>query len=419
MTPKKRPIKKHGQDRWEVDFGLNELGKKKRVIVHTEGEADELIASYEKGVRKQGEWWVRLKPLDRSAIQQAVTEMGQQHLTISQVWMKYQEWSNANEAELNVVPMEYGKAVDEFSRLKKATGKSDRYVDEVTGVLRKFGVGQEQRHIHLIKPEELENWIHEKKTWGQKSKATNLVRFSSLWTVALNKGWVTYNIVDRIEPVSAPSPDVRIYPNSTVLDLLAAVMHNNLTQAVLVEFVLGFFGCMRPEEVQSAKAIRNGDKPFGWDDIDLDHGRITVRKEIAKKGDQRTIRLQPVTVQWLKLAKQLGNPLPPINERRLTDACCELIGFKDWIRDGLRKNCATHLRNVYKNDYEVTLDMGNSVRVLLKHYSALHITAQESTEFWNITPARVLEHSKSDNFKSLTNKGLEGVAAESKSTPVQ
>ena len=186
MTPKKRPIKKHSQDRWEVDYGLDEHGKKKRVVVRTEGEADELIEVYEKGVKKQGDWWIRLKPLDRSAIQQAVTEMGAKNLTIGQVWSKYQEWSTAKDSESNITPKEYGQAVDEFDRIKKASGKSDRYVGEVTRVLRRFGKGQEMRHIHLVKPEELETWIHVQKTWGKKSQATNLVRFSTGRSIGKN-----------------------------------------------------------------------------------------------------------------------------------------------------------------------------------------------------------------------------------------
>jgi hypothetical protein len=55
-----------------------------------------------------------------------------------------------------------------------------------------------------------------------------------------------------------------------------------------------------------------------------------------------------------------------VNERRLVDAACERIGLEEWLRDGLRKACATHLRAVYKNDYDVVKDMGNSIRVLLK-----------------------------------------------------
>ena len=51
-----------------------------------------------------------------------------------------------------------------------------------------------------------------------------MLRFSSLWEVAIAKGWCTLNIVDRLEPVKVPGPDVRIYPNDTTLNILAAVI---------------------------------------------------------------------------------------------------------------------------------------------------------------------------------------------------
>lgn len=66
-----------------------------------------------------------------------------------------------------------------------------------------------------------------------------------------------------------------------------------------VDLALGFFGCTRPEEICSSKAIASGmsgKKLYGWHDIDLENGLVTVRVEIAKTGDQRTIRLQPTAV---------------------------------------------------------------------------------------------------------------------------
>jgi hypothetical protein len=46
-----------------------------------------------------------------------------------------------------------------------------------------------------------------------------------------------------------------------ISNILAACLSNELTQAILVALVLGFFGCMRPEEVQSVKTLQSGDKP--------------------------------------------------------------------------------------------------------------------------------------------------------------
>jgi hypothetical protein len=55
------------------------------------------------------------------------------------------------------------------------------------------------------------------------------------------------------------------------------------------------------------------------------------------------------------------------------DTIFDLIGLEaeDRIRDGFRKNCATHLRPIFKNDYDVVKNMGHSIRELLKSYADL------------------------------------------------
>jgi hypothetical protein len=72
-----------------------------------------------------------------------------------------------------------------------------------------------------------------------------------------------------------------------------------------------------------------------------------------------------------------------------------MIGLTDWIRDGLRKKCATHLRVVYKNDYDCVKDLGNSVRVMLKAYAELRTPEAVSLEHWMITPGKVKDYMKS------------------------
>ena len=90
------------------------------------------------------------------------------------------------------------------------------------------------------------------------------------------------------------------------------------------------------------------------------------------------------------------------------------------IRDGLRKNCATHLRAVYKNDYDVVRDCGNSIRVLLKHYAALHTPEAVSLDYWRITPDRVREYMGTDAWQKLlvtASKGrAERLASESETS---
>ena len=101
-----------------------------------------------------------------------------------------------------------------------------------------------------------------------------------------------------------------------------------------------------------------------------------------------------------------------MNERRLVDAACDLANFQ-WIRDGLRKNCATHLRAVYKNDYDVVKDCGNSVRILLKHYADLHVPESVSLKYWGITPKAVEAYRRTEKWKKLVREANSASAAPS------
>jgi len=409
--PTKRPIK---GDRWDLDYGIDATGKKLRRTFKTEADADTAIDDYRKDVKKRGEYWARLTPVERELVVGILQDIKAKGQTLDKVWGDWQRWQKDNQ-QTTTTTMPYEGVVAEFKKRKLAAGKSQRYVDEVVDMLMKFGKGREKQLIHEIAASELEGWIKVQrspagKLWSLSTKRTSQGRFSSLWEVAKAKGWCSLNIVDRLEPVGKIGVTVQIYPNETTLNIMAAAMSNPLTQQILAPLALGFFGCMRPEEVESAKAIQAGKTPFGWNDIDLNHGLVTVSVDVAKTGDQRTIRLQPVAIEWLKLAKELGDPLPPVNERRLVDQCCDVIGLKDWIRDGLRKNCATHLRAVYKNDYDVVKDMGNSIRILLKHYADLHTPEAVSQGHWMITPGKVNEYLKTRAWDKVLRLASEKVA---------
>ena len=408
MEPKKRKITKHGNDRWEVDFGVDSTGLKRRKVVETEADADKEIADYHTAVKARGEWWARMPEIERESVQVVCNQIRVAGLALSRVWEDFKRWKTES-AQTAIEAMPYAKAVDKWKDRKLAAGKSEKYVNEAGALLMRFGAGREEKHLHLMTASELQDWLNAQMkpqhggpksgTWGLNSKKTNTSLFSSLWDTAVKMGWCSVNIVDRLDPVQKPAPIVKIYTNEQVMSLLAAMMDNSATQSALLPIVLGFFCCMRPEEVSEPPEDPKAE-PFGWNDINIRHAQIKVRPEIAKNGDQRMIRLQPTAVEWLKVCEKLKCQLPPVNERRLVDAACDQVGF-EWIRDGLRKNCATHLRTVYKDDYDVVKDCGNSIRILLKHYADLHVPESVSLDYWQITPKAIEAYRKSQKWKRL------------------
>jgi len=94
MTPKKRRIKKHGNDRWEVDFGTDAVGKRIRLTVKTEADADAEIDRCEKELKRYGEYWARLTDLARQTTVAILQEIQSKKLILTRVWTEHQKWSN-------------------------------------------------------------------------------------------------------------------------------------------------------------------------------------------------------------------------------------------------------------------------------------------------------------------------------------
>ena len=152
MTPKKRRITKHGNDRWEVDFGTDAVGKKIRLTLKTEAEADAEIDRYKKELKRCGEYWARLTELGRQTTVAILQEIQSKKLTLTRVWKEHQKWSkDVNKQETNT-PMPYSDAVEEFKRRKLAAGKTERHVAEVADMLMKFSAGRPRPALPLFAP---------------------------------------------------------------------------------------------------------------------------------------------------------------------------------------------------------------------------------------------------------------------------
>jgi hypothetical protein len=94
----------------------------------------------------------------------------------------------------------------------------------------------------------------------------------------LIRGKPRWQVDFGLEPVGKLGRQQRIYSNETTLNLMAAAMSTAKTRTVIAPLALGFFGCMRPEEITSEKPKEKGlpvEKWFGCKGIDLEHWMIT------------------------------------------------------------------------------------------------------------------------------------------------
>ncbi|HLH55522.1 MAG TPA: hypothetical protein VKY92_18120, partial [Verrucomicrobiae bacterium] len=222
MEPVIRSVVKHGNQRWEIDFGLDEFGKRRRPVFETEDEAKDDLAKWQKNVKKAGDYWANLEPTKRLAIVATLRAMDERNVSVSKVW---EDWLQAQQQGINkqITPTPYDEAVIGWKDVKLEAGKDETYVYQAGRDLMKFAAGREKRHIHLFLTAELEAYFKGHTDWGLSSKKTYMSLFHSLWEVAERKGWVYNNIVDKLEPITRPGQIVRIYPNSIAKSLMAVM----------------------------------------------------------------------------------------------------------------------------------------------------------------------------------------------------
>jgi hypothetical protein len=278
-----KPTKMNGRDAFLIDYGMVH-GERMRHYFQDKQDAVKELDHYNRNVKKAGEWWARQPEADRLMIQSTLQKMADAGTNLQTVWVEHQKWKADRElpGSSAITPMAYEDVVAEWGQRKRNAGKDARYVLHATADLMKFGSGQEKRPIHEIPHEQLEKWIGAQriqkkgtdfgKPWGLSTKRTWISLFHGLWDLAVLKGWAAKNIVDQLEPIGEISRVKKIYENDTVRNILAAAMHDDITQSCLIIPVLGFFGCMRPEEITSDKARRNElpkERWFTWDNINL------------------------------------------------------------------------------------------------------------------------------------------------------
>lgn len=147
----------------------------------------------------------------------------------------------------------------------------------------------------------------------------------------------------------------------------------------LVPFVvLGAFAGIRPDgEFQRLE----------WADIKTAEGHIEIRAAKAKTASRRLIPINDTLGAWLAPSATKKGRVAPFKKlgQALRRRCIE-VGVK-FRRNALRHSYGSYRLATLKNANEVSLEMGNSPRMVFQHYREL-VTPAGAAEFWSIMPAK-------------------------------
>lgn len=202
----------------------------------------------------------------------------------------------------------------------------------------------------------------------------------------LPKAQIDFSTVARAKETEG---EIEIFTTREMSALLAAVRLDpeNLTPGfnrryaagpgLLPLLILGGFAGMRTAEIQRQV----------WEDINLERGFIRVT---AAKGNTAQKRLIPISdnlKQWLSLCRRESGLVSEI--ARTPDA---LIRLSDrakvpWKHNALRHSYASYRMAEVKNAAQVSLEMGNSPKMVFRHYREL-VTEAEAKAWFGIVPTQ-------------------------------
>ena len=258
-----------------------------------------------------------------------------------------------------IIPKRVGEVVAELVALKKARGKSERYLRDLRSRLARFA-GMFKRDIGNIATPDVQEWLDAMKL-SPRSVKNYRAALATLFSFAEQRGYCFKggNPVEDTERISGNGDGaIEIFTPKEIAALLS-----NAPADYVPLLALGAFAGLR-----SAEALR-----VEWADIDLAGGLIHVAAAKAKTRSRRLVPVLPNLAQWLApYAKQQGRVWKG-SERELKAcrrAMLKASGVK-WKSNALRHSFISYRLADIQNAAQVALEAGNSPNVIFSNYREL------------------------------------------------
>ena len=296
---------------------------------------------------------------------------------------------------LNIAPepVQLRTAVAEFLRAKAAAATgSERHFRNLTSHLKSFqeSVGPKTL-LCSITPMDVDKWVNTAvaaKT--RKNKRSSLVNFMR-WAKRKELLPDATTAAERSEPVRVERKRVKIWSASDLQLMLAHVRADYLPWVALQAFA-----GIRTAELFPEQRYNKGKDPLRWENIFLERENpfVEVPASCAKTGERRLVPVCLSLLAWLRsFAKASGPVCPAKSPSRRNHSEPTIIETLEahvgpWKRNALRHSFGTYRTAQTKNMGEVSLEMGNSVEMVKRHYYEA-VCGQEAEAWFSVGPDRV------------------------------
>jgi integrase len=355
---------------WMLDY--YEGAKRKRTFHKSRAAAEAARDEIKEQHKHTGQSWLDLTPEERNDLMLVVSESRERKVTIRQVWEAYKS------GKLDAAPIKrctLKDAIVETIKWRRGENLRERYLKELEAYLKKFAIGRNDMFLDQIGVAEIQSWF-DGRTEALSTKRANIGRLGSMFDVVWKQGYIKENPCLKLPTVKLRQGPPTIFSPKQAEQILEIAREE--TPAILPYIVLGMFGGVRPEELEKLK----------WGDVDAKHGTVTIDVASSKTSRRRVVPLHGTPLKWLKICKAGGaaDLVVPSkvtlrrHRRKIRDAA-----KIEWPQDILRHTAGSYLLALHKNANSVANMLGNSSRILERHYKDL-VTETACEEFWALTP---------------------------------
>lgn len=262
-------------------------------------------------------------------------------------------------------------AYDEFHSAKVRENRSQRYLQDVEGRLKKFATAQEKKLVAEIAEADVERYLSGLKVGGVTvANHHRLISVFLSWCV--ERGYASMNAAARYTAPTVTAEEPGILSVKQVQLLLDAA-----SIEIVAPLAIGFFGGLRAAEIAR----------LDWRNVDVEHGCITVSAKNAKTRRRRVVTMPDNLKQWLVPHARLEGPVAPSPQiwRDRLEVARTAAGIKEWPHNAARHSCASYAYDMHQNAAMVAAQLGHDVAVLETHYKGL-VKPGEGMKYFAILP---------------------------------
>jgi integrase len=261
--------------------------------------------------------------------------------------------------------------VDEFITNRRAKGKSDIYIRDLTTRLRRFKELMGDRIIADITSADVDHWIQSLNVGPQTQNNFRAV-LSAMWTFAVRRGYASANVIQLVDKTSVVRDHIPTFSVERLTSLFAAAPADYVPV-----LAIGAFAGLRPEEINKLQ----------WEDLDFHERTIRVNASAAKTRKKRFAEISDNLRAWLEPYAGRTGPVAAPNLQKLRRATMRAAGIEKWPPDVLRHSFASAHYAFHRDPARTAVIMGHRDQNMLLTYYRDVMKPSEAAKYWQIAPA--------------------------------